>query len=106
MKNKMLSKQTLLIASIVAFIGIIVYVLSVFSFDSIEEISYNKHYYLIAPIFLIGILSSGLYSILYFNNTIKYDLSFGITRKESFKSYLKTIGVLLGLLVVFSIVYS
>lgn len=104
MKNKLLSKNNLLI-SVVCLIGIIFYVLVVFSFDSIEEIKYHHNYYLIAPLFFIGILASGFYSIDYFKKTIGYNLSFGVTRKQSIIKYLKTIFLLLIILISFVFVY-
>lgn len=105
MKNKLLSKNKLFFIPFISLIGIILYVLLVFSFDPIEEINYDKKYYFILPIYFIGILSSGLYSIIYFHSTFKYNLSFGITRKKSFKNYLKIIFSLLILLIIFAFVY-
>lgn len=104
MKNKLLSKNNLIV-SFVCLIGIIFYVLVVFSFDSIEEIKYHPNYYLITPLFFIGILASGFYSIDYFKKSIGYNLSFGITRKQSFSKYLKTIFLLLTILISFVFVY-
>ena len=84
MKNKLSSKYSKLLIPLLILIGIICYVLIIFSFDSIEETSFDMNYFFILPLFFIGILSSGLYSIIYYKKSFVYDLSFGITRKNSY----------------------
>lgn len=105
MKNKLSSKYSKLLIPLLILIGIICYVLIIFSFDSIEETSFDMNYFFILPLFFIGILSSGLYSIIYYKKSFVYDLSFGITRKNSYLKYLKTIIYLLVILLIFTFIY-
>lgn len=104
MKNKILFKNSLLLIALLAIIGIILYVLIIFSFD-FDKLTFDVKYCLIAPIFFIAILASGLYSIDYFKTTFFYNLSFGLTRKENMNSYFKTILLVLLMLLIFSFVY-
>lgn len=104
MKNKALFKNSFLLISLLSIIGIILYVLIIFSFD-FEALSFDSNYNLIAPIFFIAMLASGLYSIDYFKTTFLYNLSFGLTRKENMDRYFKTILLVLLMLLVFSFVY-
>ena len=89
MKNKLPFKYLKILIPLIILIGIVSYVLIIFSFDSIEETHYDINYFFISPLFFIGILSSGLYSIVYFKKSFIYDLSYGITRKNSYLKYIE-----------------
>ena len=97
-------KTSFIILSLLAIIGIILYVLVVFSFD-LDETTFDSTFYLICPLFFVSILGSGIYSINYFNKVINYNLSFGITRKTSLMKYIKNICFLLLVLIIISFVY-